>query len=102
MGCAPRGVRCRIKGRAAEANVVAQFVCGLLQCLADQRLKYAAAQTQLLRQQISGVQQQGLLPSRWCKNLAARCFKEGTVNDVRKYMIRSRLSSVSDSHFKLL
>ena len=27
---------------------------------------------------------------------------ERQVNDVRKYMIRSRLSSISDSHFKLL
>ena len=54
-----------------------------------------------LRQQTSGVQQQGLVASRWCKNLAARCFKEGTGNDVRKYMIRSRLSNVSDSHVKL-
>ena len=54
-----------------------------------------------LRQQISGVQQQGLVASRCCKNLAARCFNEGTENDVRKYMIRSRLSNVSDSHVKL-
>ena len=34
--------------------------------------------------------------------LAARCFKEGTGNDIRKYMIRSQLSNVSDSHVKSL
>ena len=53
-----------------------------------------------LRQQISGVQQQDLVASQCCKNLGARCFKEGTGNDVRKYIIRSRLSNVSDSHVK--
>ena len=30
-----------------------------------------------------------------------RCFIEGTENDDRKYMIRSRLSNVSDCHVKL-
>ena len=51
-----------------------------------------------LQQQISGVQQQGLVASQRCKNLAARCFKGETGNDVRKHMIRSRLSNVSDAH----
>ena len=48
------------------------------------------------------MQQQDLVASRWNKNLAARCFKEGTGNDVQKYMVRNRLSNVSDSHVKLL
>ena len=42
------------------------------------------------------MQQQGLVAPRWCKNLAERCFREGTGNDVRKYIIRSRLSNVTD------
>ena len=54
-----------------------------------------------LQQQTSGMQQQGLVASRCCKNLAARCFKEGTGNDIQKYMIPSRLLNVSDSHVKL-
>ena len=53
-----------------------------------------------LWQQISDVQQQGLVAPRWCKNLAERCSREGTGNDVRKYMIRSRLSNVSDCYVK--
>ena len=52
-----------------------------------------------LGKQISGVQQQSLVASQWCKNLAARCFQEGTGNDVRKYMIGR---NVSDSHIKLI
>ena len=54
-----------------------------------------------LQQQTSGMQQQGLVASWWCKNLAAGCFKEGTGNDVQKCMIHSRLWNVSDSHVKL-
>ena len=50
--------------------------------------------------QTSGMQQQGLVASRWYKNLAKRCFIEGTENDIRKKMIRSRLSNVSDCHVK--
>ena len=42
-----------------------------------------------LQREISGVQQLGLVASQWCKNLAAGCFKEGTGNYVRKYMIRA-------------
>ena len=52
--------------------------------------------------QLSGVQQQGLVAPRWCKNLAERCFREGTGNDVRKYITRSRLSNVSDCYNKSL
>ena len=52
--------------------------------------------------QISGVQQQGLVAPRWCKNLAERCFREGTGKDNRKYMIRSRLPNVSDCYNKSL
>jgi len=59
-------------------------------------------QPRQLRQQISGMQQQGLVASQWCKNLARRYFREGTGIDIRKYMIRSQLSNISDCHVKLL
>ena len=46
------------------------------------------------------MQQQGLVASQWYKNFAKRCFREGTENDIRKYMISSQLSNVSDCHIK--
>ena len=73
-----------------------------LKCMNQSSVSDTLQHPRQLRQQILGVQQQGLVSSRWFKNLAARCFKEGTGYDIRKYMIRSRLSNVSYSHVKLL
>ena len=92
----------RMGGGGPRLNIIMMLILGW-KCpsLRDRPTQHSATpfstRSRQLRQQISGVQQQDLVASRWCKNLSARCFNEGTENDVRKYMIRSRLSNVSDS-----
>ena len=97
----------RKRGGGPRLNIIMMLILGwkcpsLRERPTQHSVTPFSTRSRQLRQQISGVQQQqDLVASRWCKNLAARCFNEGTENDVRKYMIHSRLSNVSDSRFKL-
>ena len=90
---------CSVAGGVHSEKLRKFAICSLREW-PTQHISNTLQHSRQLWRQISGMQQQRLVASWWYKNFAKRCFREGTENDIRKYMISSRLSNVSDCHVK--
>ena len=92
----------RIVGLGCPQQKTTKIYCPVLEGATHSTFQQYLSASMVLQLQLSGIQQ-GLVASQWCKILPrVASIREGTPNDVQKYMIHSQLSNVSNNYIKSL